>query len=185
MGLFDYRSVPHWCHQGADDDRYGLCDWAMMGNLMVCRGQPVLPNVEIQSAARAMEGFATRDPTTDRGEIIEDVFRYVRDRGWPGDPLQRIRDWRSVTLNDVPGVIERQRAAPAWLMIPLDADGTGYDFSDGAVDRDAPGVYAHAVLVVDAGDGVTFITWAAPKVVSRRWAERYFRGFYEVEWVPT
>ena len=50
--------------------------------------------------------------------------------------------------------------------------------------RDAPGVGAHAVLVVQADDyGITVITWGKPQGFSWDWARKYWRGSFEVEWV--
>ena len=181
MTVPDWRSITEWC-LGAND-RFGTCFFAMVGNFRVANGEPAMPDGEIENAAREMEGFNPYDPATDHGENLEAGFKYIHDNGWPGDPTQRIASWTKVALPQLADTLNHRNGAPAWLMLPMTADGTGYDFSDDALARNAPGVYAHAVLVVYAApEGLTFITWANPQGVSAKWAETYFKGFYDVVW---
>jgi hypothetical protein len=180
----DWRSITDrrgWC-MGAND-HFGTCYWVMLANFRIVNGFPVMPDGEIENAAREMEGFNPYDPATDHGENLEAGFNYINEHGWPGDPTQRIGSWREVTFPQVAETIALRKGVPAWLMLPMTADRTDYDFTDDALVREAPGVHPHAVLVVYAApEGLTFITWANPQGVSARWAETYFKGFYDIRW---
>ena len=179
--MIPYRSIRQWCHQG-DRDQFGLCFWAMEGNALALETGEPMPLVEIESSARAMEGFSQYDPSTDHGERLEDGFSYLARNGWPGDPARVITSWRKIRFEDVAATIAELGCVRAWLNLPMTADGEDYDFTDDALARGAEGVHPHAVLIVDAADGVTFPTWGEPQTVSEAWARRYFQGFYRVEW---
>ncbi len=183
----NWREIESWCHQGensaSDLDVFGLCSWAMCGNRAVLEGRGVMSPGEIENAAREMIGFSPLDHSTDKGIALETLFRYVQERGWPGDFTLKIASWTPVGLSDVAAVIARHGGCEAWLELPMAEDGEGYDFSDGALFRGARGVYAHAVEIVeDTGRDLTFITWGKPQTVSRSWAEAYFRGMFETVW---
>lgn len=178
--MTDWRSVKQWCHQG-EGDRFGLCFWAMCGNWYVANGGAVMGDGEVENAAREMEGFDPYIAATDHGQNLEAGLDWIMKYGWPGDPTLKPANWRAVTVAELPATIEANGCAMAWCVLPLDADGQPYDFSDDAVQRGAEGVYAHAVLVVEATpETVTFITWAAPQIVSAAWWMRYGRGQYAV-----
>ena len=117
----------------------------MCANNVILLGGPVMPNVEIESAARAMEGFDEWNAATDRGENLEVGFKYIHDKGWPGDPTLSIAAWAKT--DDIAATIARRGCAPSWLMLPKNAAGDDYDFSDDALSRDAPGAYAIYSLV--------------------------------------
>lgn len=142
-----------------------------------------MPVAEIENAAREMIGFSPYDETTDRGEVLEIGFRYIHDHGWPGDETLTISSWRSVTLDETPDVIARRNATEAWVMLPMNEDGDDYDWSDAALDRNAEGKYAHAILIVEANQyGFTAITWGRPQGFSWAWARKYLGGAYETVW---
>ena len=176
--ILPYRSVPAWCHQGNPEDSFGLCAYAMLGNLMLIQGGDLMPDVEIESAARAIEGFDEWIAATDTGVQLEVLFRYVQQNGWPGDP-SRVIQWSPASFDAIPSVIASRGGCAAALALPMGIDG-GYDFSDAALERGAPGVYGHAVALVEPG---TFITWGEPRQVSEAWMRAYGRGFYDVVWV--
>lgn len=177
--MIPWRTIPAWCHQG-ERDRFGLCFYAMMGNLLRVQTGQLMPVGEIENAAREMAKFNPYDPATDHGENLEIGFAYIQANGWPGDPTRRITSWRKVGFGDIGDVITELGGAPSWLNLPMTADGEDYDFTDGALDRGAEGVHPHAVLCVDPG--LTFPTWGELRTVSPAWARRYFQGFYEVRW---
>jgi hypothetical protein len=180
--MIGWRDVPQFCHQG-EDDQFGLCFWAMCGNHAVLQDRGVMPVGEIENAAREMEGFNPYIEATDRGESLEAGFRYIHENGWPGDPTLTISAWSKVPLVDVGNVILRRGACEAWAMLPMNMAGDDYDFSDGAVLRDALGAYAHAILIVEATPyGLTIITWGRSQWVPMVWARKYFRDCYEVTW---
>lgn len=179
---WNWRAVSEWCHQG-EGDRFGLCFFAMCGNHVVLLGKGVMPIGEIENSAREIEGFNPYDAATDRGESLEAGFQYICQHGWPGDPTLMIASWSKVPLSNVADVIDRRQASECWVMLPMTPDGSQYDFSDDAVNRNAEAVYAHAVLLVEANPyGFTFITWGRPQSVSMRWAQRYLQEAFDVEW---
>ena len=180
--MTDWRAVTEWCHQGPDD-AFGLCFFSMCGNRAILMGQGVMSVGEIENAAREMNGFDPYVKATDKGENLEAGFRFIQERGWPGDSTLKIASWKTVDLPDIGGVIERKGGVECWLMLPMTDDGSDYDFEDRAIFRGANGVYAHAVEVVEFdGRKLTFITWARPQTVSLSWAQCYFRGQYETMW---
>lgn len=171
-----------WC-LGAND-QFGTCAFAACGNHAVLLGKGVMPDGEVLNAARQIEGLNTQDKSTDRGQNVEALLDYIKANGWPGDPTLTIAAWSKVDLADIAEVITRRLAAPSWLMLPMTADGSDYDFSDEAMLRGQQGAFAHAVLVVESdGRNLTFITWARPQTVSLSWAQCYFWQLYDVEWM--
>lgn len=177
----NWKDVTEWC-LGAND-RFGTCAYAMVGNHRIMLGSAVMPDGEIENAARAIEGFNPYIAATDRGENLEALFDYIEQNGWPGDFTLKISQWSKIALSQLAETIARRSAAPTWLMLPMNEAGDDYDFSEDAIFRGAVGVDAHAVCVVEADSrNVTFITWARPVTVSLSWAQRYFRGSYDVEW---
>src|SRR5580658_1817216 len=100
MPIVPYQTIPKdgWCSQGPDN-RFGLCFFAMIGNQNVLRGLAPMPNAEIESAAREMEGFNEWIAATDKGENLEAGFRYIQANGWPGDPTLTISDWRKIDFS--------------------------------------------------------------------------------------
>jgi hypothetical protein len=180
--ILPYRSVTQWTHQGPPDDRFGLCFYAMCGNHAVILGHDPMVEAEVENAAREMEGFNEWIKATDKGENLEVGFRYIHDRGWPGDPTLTIASWSQIGLEQLPATIASRGASETWLLLPMNADGTNYDWTDDALVRGAPGIYAHAVLAVDAASGLTVVTWGGLKTVSENWARTYLRGQYDVTW---
>lgn len=174
--------IPEGWTLGANDT-FGTCAFAMCANHRVMLGGDVMPDGEVLNAAREIEGLNTQDKSTDRGENVEALFDYIKANGWPGDPTLTIASWSKVDLADVAATIARRAACPSWLMLPMNEDGSDYDFSDGALFRGAVGAYAHAVCVVECdGRNLTFITWARPQTVSISWAQAYFRESFDVVW---
>ena len=146
-------------------------------------GNPVaMEDAEVERFDSILTGFNPHEGD-DQGVAVETALaEWCRD-GWPGDPIIKPSGYRPVALDGLRDALTRCQGAPSWIMLPMTADGTGYDFSDDAVTRDAPGVGAHAVLVVQADDfGVVFITWGKPQGVSWDGARGYWRGSFEVEW---
>jgi len=146
----NWRDIPEWC-LGANDE-WGTCAFAMVGNHVVLLGKGVMNDGEVLNAAREIEGLNTQDRSTDKGESLQALFDYIQKNGWPGDPTFTIASWSKVRLSDVPAVIVRRQASECWVMLPMTPDGSEYDFSDDAVNRNAEAVYAHAVLLVEATD---------------------------------
>ena len=174
----NWRDVKKWC-MGANDE-FGTCAYAMVGNQRIMLGDAVMGDGEIENAARELEGFNPYIKATDKGINVEVLFNFLKD-GWPGDPMLQVTSWSRVAVNSVADM--GNTGAPSWLLIPMTADGTDYDFTDDALRRRAPGKYAHAVLSVELSTlGLTFITWAEPKTVSLAWAREYFQAFYSVTW---
>lgn len=181
--MTNWRDITEWCRQGDQDNSFGVCAFAMVGNHVVLLGKGVMPDGEVLNAAREIEGLNTQDRSTDKGESLQALFDYIQKHGWPGDPTLTIASWSKVPLSDVPAVIARRQASECWIMLPMTPDGSDYDFSDDAVNRNAEAVYAHAVLLVEANPyGFTFITWGRPQGVSMRWAQRYLQEAFDVEW---
>jgi len=177
--ILPYGSVKNFTHQGPED-RLGLCTFAMLWNHRILLGDPPIGDGGLEYAANMMEGgFNDLNPTTDRGERVEDALNYVRDRGWPGQPTLRIQSWHKIALDDVRDAIARTGGAESWGLLPMTEDGTDYDFTDGALARNAPGVHAHAVLWVAP---LSFVTWGLIKTVSRAWTERYWQEWLDVTW---
>ena len=180
----NWRDVPvlgGWC-LGLNDE-FGTCAFAAVGNHAVLLGKGVMSDGEILNAAHWIEGLNDQDKSTDRGENVETLLNWIKTNGWPGDQTFTIASWSKVPMDEVAATIASRGAAESWLYLPMATDGINYDFTDGALARNAPGVYAHAVLVVKATpEEVTFITWARPQSVSRAWAEKYFQAFYDVCW---
>jgi hypothetical protein len=175
------RDIPQWC-LGAND-QFGTCAFVSCANHVILLGKGVMSDGEILNAAREIEGLNDQDPSTDRGENMEALFGYIQANGWPGDSTLTISEWSKVDLADVAATIAQRQACPSWLMLPMMADGSDFDFSDDAVFRGAAGGPAHAVCVVEAdGRNLTMITWARPVTVSMSWAQAYFRCCYDVEW---
>lgn len=169
-----WRDVPQWCDGG--NTRYGDCFFAMFGNYFALTTGEVMTDGEVENAYSAMAKFSPLNPATDHGVVFETGLEYLRTKGWPPDPVIVIRSW--ARTNDLAGTIARHGAAFVALALPMNATGDGYDFTDDALVRNAPGVYGHAVLLVDAGPPV-FITWANPQGVSEAWLAEYGRA-YEV-----
>lgn len=175
-----WRDVKSWCL--GENDTWGTCWFAMLGNALVLETGEVMSDGEILNAAREIEGLNDQDRSTDRGEAMEAGFRYVQKNGWPGDASLTIASW--TPTSDLAATIQRRGYAMCGIALPDSADGDGYDFSDNAMARKAPGVHGHAILVVEAVPGsVTFITWGAPQTVSSAWWDAYARQTYEVELV--
>jgi len=167
-----------------DNDKFGTCAFAMCGNHAVLLGKGVMGDGEILNAARVIEGLNDQDKSTDRGENVDALFAWIKANGWPGDPTFTISTWSPIPLANIGATITQRLAVPSWLMLPMTADESDYDFTDDALVRNAIGAYAHAVLIVEADSvSVTFITWAKPQTVSLRWARQYFRAFYDVLWI--
>lgn len=171
----DWTTVETWCAPPSLD--WGVCWWAMCGNKEVLETGQRMPDVEIMSAARAMEGLNPYDRSTDHGELMEVGFRYLMTEGWPGDPTLKPVSWRRTAT--VEEAIAEAGSAEVALMLPS-LDG-GWCFTDEAVAAGVQGTGGHAVLAVCADpDWVTFITWGAPQRVSRAWWSRYCVATYAV-----
>lgn len=176
-----WRDVPEWV-MGAND-RFGVCSFVACANHIVMLGKGVMGEGEVLNAARVIEGLNDQDPSTDHGERMEDLFRYIQQNGWPGDSTLTINSWRPVPLTDLRAVIAKRQAAPCWMMLPKTEDGTDFDFSDDATFRGARGEASHAVCLVECdGRNLTMITWARPVTVSVSWAQCYLRQAYDIEW---
>ena len=174
-----------WAQTLGGNDRFGDCVFVSLANLVDLLNAPqVVMEAEIERMYSVETGWSAANPASDKGAVLETVIKDWCENGWPADPELKPSGYRPVALDGLRDALTRCQGAPSWIMLPMTADGTGYDFSDDAVTRDAPGVGAHAVLVVQADDfGIVFITWGKPQGVSWDWAREYWRGSFEVEWV--
>src|SRR5580700_4196755 len=184
MAIVPYQTMPEWCKQGPSN-RFGLCFYAMCGNDNVVLGRTPMPPVEIESAAREIEGFNPWIASTDTGENLPIGFGYIKENGWPGDPTLTIRDFNQISANEIAATTARRGFTNAWLMLPEGVDPGTYDFTDNAMARGASLTYAHAVAIVDqsAAGAPTFVTWAGLQTVSKAWRDAYFKQFFDVEWI--
>lgn len=183
MPQLSYRDVQKWSMGG--NDRFGDCTAVALANLIDLRmtlagTSQVVGEAEAELLYARETGWTAQNPGSDKGAVLETVIKDFCANGWPSDPLIKPFGYREITFYDLTPVIRRSNAVMAWLMLPLDADGESYDFTDGAVARNAPGEFAHAVLVVDPG--LVMVTWAQIQHVSPRWAAKYFKQFFEIEW---
>lgn len=171
-----WREVPAWV-MGAND-KWGVCFFAMFANRLAHLTGQIMSDAEVLSAARVIEHLNVLDPTTDRGEVMDEGLEYLRKKYWPPDPLWRVRYWTPIRPQDIPDALRRQKMVGAAIGLPMNADGDGYDFTDDALARSAPPAFGHAVYVVEPG---TFITWARPQSVSDAWWDRYCIAVYEID----
>jgi hypothetical protein len=180
--IIPYTKIPAWCHQGNEADSFGLCAFAGMGNLALVQGLQKFPDVEIESAAREIEGFDPYIHATDTGIALEVLFGRVAAFGWPGDP-SRLIQWAKTDTDGIPNVIATRGGCLVALRLPMNEAGDDYDWTDNAMEREASGVYGHAVLIVDCtGTELTAITWGRTQTFPRRWFEAYGFGQYDVLW---
>ena len=169
-----WRSVQQWCDGG--NTKFGTCFLAMFGNWFALTTGEVMTDGEVENAYSQIAGFSPLDPATDHGVAFEIGLEYLRKNGWPPDPSITVTSW--APTSNLAGTIARRGAAFGYLELPMNAARDGYDFSDDALARKAPGEYGHAVLIVDASPPV-FVTWANPQGVSDAWLAAYGRA-YEV-----
>lgn len=176
------RYVPEWSLGG--NDKYADCAFVALCNVIdlvtAVNGAPELVTEAEAELFYAREaGFSPVDPSSDKGAVLADVIEFWRLHGWPADPELTLRGVWSVAPDQIPEALHLLPGLPAWCMLPsLDDDP---DFSDGALERRAPGIDAHAVLIVDASDEtLTLVTWAELRVVSRAWWREYGREVFGV-----
>lgn len=176
-----WPDVPEWCEGG--NDKWGVCFFAMFGNRLAQTTGQIMPPAEVISAARVIEHLNVLDPSTDRGEVMEDGLNYIQANGWPPDPLLRVRFWRRITRGEIAASLAAGMMVGAAIGLPMNADRTDYDFTDGAVARKAPIAFGHAVDVVEA-EPFVFITWANPQGVTDAWVDQYCLAIYEIDFGP-
>jgi hypothetical protein len=170
----NWRDVPEWC-LGAND-RFGTCFFAMFGNWLDLYTNEVMPDGEIENAAREMEGFNARDPSTDHGVLMQQGIDYILANGWPGDSILKPDRVDEAYVGAVVAAVARYGCAFAGLALPADQD-----LSDAALGR--TGVSGHAVFVVDATpEIVTFITWGGPREVTMAWWRQFARQLFGPVW---
>ena len=148
-----------------------------MGNWHIANNGEVMPDVEIMNAARAMAGVNPQDKSTDRGENLEELFRYMDASGWPGDPDLKPVQWYKIDAPQLMAVVKLYGCSVAWCILP---EASPAAFGDDMLDREP--TYAHAVTIVgfDA-DGYWLISWGTPYHVSLAWWTRFGRDCYAVE----
>lgn len=162
----------------AENDRWGSCFFAMIANWDLIHGGVPMSDVEIESAARAMEGWSARDPSTDRGENMEDGFRYLMAHGWPGDPLLRVVSWRPIATDEIAATVQLHKCAPAWVMLP-DVPDDDDPFGEATLSLEP--VKAHALLLIEADDAhLTVVSWGEVWLVPWAWWIKFGRQAYDV-----
>ena len=176
-----WRPVTEWC-LGANDT-LPTCFLAMVGNhhviVTTANGSAeVMSDGEIEYADEAMTKVP---PGTYAGDSVVAMLTYWAAHGWPCDPMLKPVAWRPIEQGEIRETISDAAAAYAWFMLPKGPDGQ-WDFSDDAVKSDAPGVGAHAMLIVGSQpDGSWMVvTWATLKNVSDAWLKAYGRGYFQV-----
>jgi hypothetical protein len=170
----NWRSIPSWC-LGANN-RFGTCFFAMFGNWLALHTGEIMPDGEVENAAREMEGFNPYDRATDHGEMMQAGIDYILANGWPGDPTLKPARVDGIDPAGVVAAVQRYGCGFAGLALPPDQD-----FSDAALSEQ--GTEGHAVFVVEATpDQVTFITWAYPQTVSMAWWLRFARQLFGPVW---
>lgn len=176
-----WRDVPEWCQGG--NDKFGVCFFAMFGNRLAHTTGQIMSDAEVVSAARVIEHLNVLDPSTDRGEVMEDGLNYIQANGWPPDPLLTVRSWRRITRGEIAASLAAGMMVGAAIGLPMNAEGTDYDFTDAAVVRKAPAMFGHAVYVVGASPEI-FITWARPQGVTDAWWDMYGIQIYAIDFGP-
>lgn len=171
-----WHDIKKWCL--GENDRWGSCWFAGIGNWDILHGGIPMPDVEIESAARAMEGWSSRDPSTDHGMNMEAGFTRLVAEGWPGNPMLRPMSWSRT--NDFAATIRDHRCALAWCMLPRGPAGD-WDLTNQAVRTEAEPEGGHAILLVQATpEWITMITWGEPRIVSVGWWSIYGRDCYDL-----
>jgi hypothetical protein len=175
----DWRDVD-WSQTLGGNDRFGDCTFVSLANLIdIIKAPQIVSEGETERFYTVETNWTAENPGSDKGAVLETVIQDWCANGWPSDPVLRPSGYHAITFDQVADALARTDGVPAWLMLPSNADGSGYDFTDDALD--AEGRYAHAVLIVSF-DPFIFVTWAQPQAVSEAWARRFFMGFYEVDW---
>lgn len=173
-----YRLVPEWSLGG--NDEVGDCVFCTAANytdlIKAVAGTPqTVPDAEVERWYAWETNWTRANPSSDKGEVLEEMLKHWRDHGNPSDPLDRITGYGPVT--DIPAAIEAFGAVFVSVMLPKDAGDTEDMSGDGG-----DGVDAHAMLAVGAtADSLVFVTWGELRTVSRDWWARYGRESWAVE----
>jgi len=173
-----WRDVAQWCLGG--NDRYGVCLLCVPANFVVQSGGGVMSEGEVEYAASQIEGLNVLDPSTDHGATFEAGLAKLQQQGWPPDPALTVHSWRKIARSEVAASISDGQMTGLAIALPMNAAGDGYDFTDDALRRKAPGLHGHAVYVVQA-ESCVFVTWARCQGVTDAWLAEYGRGFYRVD----
>lgn len=174
--------VEEWSLAG--NDRYGDCTFVCLCNLLdlvaAVYAKPfVIGEAEAELFYAREAGFRADNPATDRGAVLADVIRYWAANGWPSDPTNVPLGWCPIGADMIHQAVWSLGACPAWCLLPQNDE--GWDFTDAAVNWDAPGVGGHSVLIVGSDAGSLWIvTWAEVKIVSHAWWTKYGQGQFAV-----
>lgn len=171
-----------WSKTLGGNDKYGDCTFVTLANLIdIERAPEIVSEAETERFYTVETGWTAENDGAGTGAALAVVLSDWCANGWPSDPMLKPSGFHAIAFDQIPAWLPTAKGVPAWLMLPEGVEEGTYDFSDSALLRQAPGVFAHAVLIVDVtGGDLTFITWAAPQTVSLEWAKVYFKGFYVV-----
>ena len=170
-----------WSQTLAGNDREGDCGPVSLANLMDILLYPqVVGRTEVERFYTVATGWTSENPESDKGAILEVLIQDWIANGWPADPLLKPSGYEVFRPKDIVAALAEYQACPTALALP-----EGQDFTDAALGL--PGVYGHAVLVVDASDvEVRFATWGRIVTVSWAWWMEFAREVYGVALtVPT
>lgn len=180
-----YETVANWC-VGANLT-FGTCAFAQCGNhhCVVTNfngNEEIMSDGEIEAMDNAITGFMPTDPNSDHGAAIQTVLQYWQTNGWVGDPTLKPVKWSVVSFDEIKDTIRQYSGCYAWFMLPHSPDGVNYDFTDVAINSNAPGVGAHAMFIAGADDNsFKVITWGTMQTVSDAWMQQYGKGFFAVQ----
>lgn len=182
-----WERVPKFSLGG--NDEVGDCVFCTAANytdlLEAVNGTPQLvPEAEVERWYAWETGWRRDNPASDKGEVLERMLKVWRDQGNPSDPVDRLTGYCAITPGEIHQAVYSLGGVPAWCMLPIDhdigEDGV-WEFGDRALSVRAPGVEAHAILIVGSSPaGLKVVTWAEIRDVSHAWWAAYGKGQFAV-----
>lgn len=171
------------------NDRYGCCVWATIGHQVqsftaYAHGEPVtISEVDILRAYSTVTGFDPRDPSTDRGTVIQHALNYWRKTGVAGhgilafaevDPLDREEVEAAIYIfgnlhlgiSFPASAMQQFNMHQAWDVVDNDGgDMGGHAIANAAYDRE--------------DDTYRVVTWARDVTMT----DEFWRRYVDEAWV--
>jgi len=161
------------------NDRLGCCTISAVGHAIqvvtAARGSMLtVPDAVIESAYRHWDGYNPRDPASDQGGVEIDVLDKWRREGLAGHQLMAYADPAPGSIDHVQRSIVLFGGLYIGLALPRSAQKQDtWDAVDGP-DGEIGSWGGHAVFVCGYDmDGLTCITWGAPKRMTWRFWLKY------------